>query len=138
MFNDRLLQYEYAIASIKNNLFLGYGLDKYSFIDKTLVPIFLQEKIVGAHNGYLALLTQYGILFGGLVIYLIFRQSYMLILFFRNSSENEKVYLFIIIYTLITTLYETLLTGINEFNTILFWLSLALLSYSKFNQENAN
>jgi len=138
MFNDRILQYEYAILSIKHKLFFGYGLDKYAYIDKSLVPIFLKGKIIGAHNGYLAILTQYGIIFGGLILYIIFRQSYKLISFFRNSLDYERVYVFIIIYTLIASLYETLITGVNEFQTILFWFALAFLSYSKFNQENAN
>ena len=93
---------------------------------------------MGAHNGYLALLTQYGIIFGGLMLYIILQQSYKLLSFFRNSLEYERVYFFIIIYTLIASLYETLITGINEFQTILFWFALAFLSYSKFNQENAN
>ena len=138
LFNDRLLQYEYAFTSIQNKPFFGYGLDKYAYINMSLVPIFLKGKIIGAHNGYLAILTQYGIIFGGLILYIIFWQSYKLILFFRNSLGYERVYLFIIIYTLITALYESLMTGINEFQTILFWFSLAFLSYSKFNQENAN
>ena len=138
MFNDRLLQYEYAILSIQDKLFFGYGLDKYAYINTSLVPVFLKGKIIGAHNGYLAILTQYGIIFGGLMLYVIFQQSYKLILFFRNSLGYERVYLFIIIYTLIAAGYETLITGINEFQTILFWFSLAFLSYSRFNQENAN
>jgi O-antigen ligase len=138
MFNDRILQYEYAILSIKHKLFIGYGLDKYAYINRSLVPVFLKGKIIGAHNGYLAILTQYGIIFGGLMLYIIFQQSYKLIAFFRNSLDYERVYVFIIIYTLIASLYETLLTGINEFQTILFWFALAFLSYSKFNQENAN
>ena len=132
------MQYKYAILSIKHKLFIGYGLDKYAYINKSLVPIFLKGKVMGAHNGYLALLTQYGIIFGSFMLYIISQQSYKLLSFFRNSLEYERVYLFIIIYTLITALYETLITGINEFQTILFWLALAVLSYSKFNQENAN
>jgi len=138
MFNDRVLQYEYAILSIKHKLFIGYGLDKYAYINRSLVPSFLKSEIIGAHNGYLAILTQYGIIFGGLMLYIILQQSYKVISFFRNSLEYERVYLFIIIYTLIASLYETLLTGINEFQTMLFWFALAFLSYSKFNQENAN
>jgi O-antigen ligase len=138
MFNDRILQYEYAILSIKHKLFIGYGLDKYAYINRSLVPVFLKGKIIGAHNGYLAILTQYGIIFGGLMLYIIFQQSYKLISFFRNSLDYERVYVFIIIYTLIASLYETLITGVNEFQTILFWFALAFLSYSKFNQENAN
>ena len=90
MFEDRVLQYEYAILSIKHKLFTGYGLDKYAYINKSLVPIFLKGKIIGAHNGYLAILTQYGIIFGGLILYIIFQQSYKLISFFRNSLEYDK------------------------------------------------
>ena len=138
MFNDRLLQYEYAILSIKHKLFIGYGLDKYAYINESLVPIFLKGKVIGAHNGYLAILAQYGIIFGGLILYIIFQQSYKMFSSFRNSPGDERVYLFIILYTLIASLYEALLTGINEFQTMLFWFALAFLSYSKFNHENAN
>tara|TARA_B100001758_G_C18416572_1_gene620396 strand:+ start:1242 stop:2387 length:1146 start_codon:yes stop_codon:yes gene_type:complete len=138
LFNDRILQYEYAFESIFNKLYTGYGLDKYSYIDKSLVPVFLKGKIIGAHNAYLAILTQYGIVFGGLILSIIFQKSYSVILFFRNLSGNEKVYLFIIIYTLIASVYETLITGINEFQTSLFWFALSLLSYSKYKIEHAN
>jgi len=137
MFGDRMLQYKYAIVSIKHKLFIGYGLDKYAYINKSLVPIFLKGKVMGAHNGYLALLTQYGIIFGSLMLYIISQQSYKLLSFFRNSLEYERVYVFIIIYTLIASLYETLITGINEFQTILFWFALAFLSYSRFRKANA-
>ena len=138
LLNDRILQFQYAIASIKNKLFIGYGLDKYAYIDKSLVPYFLKGQIIGAHNGYLAILTQYGIVFGGTVIFIIFQKSYNVISFFRNSDDNERVYLFIIIYTLIAASYESLMTGINEFNTILFWFSLAILSFSRYKIEDEN
>ena len=136
MFNDRTLQFEYAYKSIQHKLFTGFGLDKYSYIDKSLVPLHLKGKVIGAHNGYLAILTQYGIIFGGIIIFLIFKKSHEAYSFFRNTKDFERVYLFIIIYTLTASLYETLMTGINEFNTILFWFSLAILSYSKFLKEN--
>jgi O-antigen ligase len=138
MFNDRILQYEYAILSIKHKLFIGYGLDKYAYINTSLVPISLKSKIIGAHNGYLAILTQYGIIFGVTLLYIIFQKSYKMILFFRNTLETEKIYVFMLLYTLIASMYETLITGINEFQTILFWFSLAILSYTKFLQEDAN
>ena len=138
LLNDRILQFQYAIASIKNKLFIGYGLDKYAYIDKSLVPYFLKGQIIGAHNGYLAILTQYGIVFGGTVIFIIFQKSYNVLSFFRNSDDSERVYLFIVIYTLIAASYESLMTGINEFHTILFWFSLAILSFSRYKIEDAN
>jgi len=136
MFNDRILQFEYAYLSIKEKLITGYGLEKYAYIDKSLVPLYLKDKIIGAHNGYLAILAQYGIIFGSVILFLIFRKSLQAYSYFKNKKSFERVYLFIILYTLIASIYESLMTGINEFSTILFWFSLSILSYSMFLKEN--
>jgi len=135
LFNDRTLQYHYAYETLMKKPLFGYGLDKYAYIDISLVPTYLKGAIMGAHNGYLALLTQYGILFGGIVLFIIFRKSLQVYFIFNNKKGFERVYFFIVIYTLIASVFETYFTGINEFNTILFWFSLAILSYSKFKEE---
>lgn len=138
LFNDRLLQYQYAWLSIKEKLFFGYGLDKYAYLDKSLVPSYLKSKIIGAHNGYLAIITQYGLVFGGAVLLVIIKKSIQVVSFFKDTSENVRIYSFIVIYALFAAIYETLITGINEFHTILFWFSLAFLSYSKYKMEDAS
>ena len=135
-FNDRILQFEYAYISVQEKLFTGYGLDKYAYIDKSLVPIHLKDKIIGAHNGYLAILAQYGIIFGSVILFLIFRKSLQAYFYFKNKKSFESVYLFIILYVLIASIYESLITGINEFSTILFWFSTSILSYSMFLKKN--
>ena len=135
LFNDRLLQYEYAWETIKLKLFSGNGLDKYAYIDKSLVPIYLKGLIISSHNGYLAILTQYGLVFGGAVLLVIIKKSIQVVAFFKDTSENKRIYLFIVIYALFAAIYETLITGINEFHTILFWFSLAFLSYSKYKMQ---
>ena len=137
LFNDRILQYQYAYQTLVNKPLFGYGLDKYAFIDMSLVPTYLKHTIMGAHNGYLAILAQCGILFGGIVLFIILKKSFQVFLYFRNRKSFERTFLFIIIYTLLASFFETLMTGINEFNTILFWISLSILSYSKFEEENA-
>ena len=91
-----------------------------------------------SHNGYLSIFLQYGVVFGGLILGLIFVKSFQVISFFRVSNNTEKVFIFIIIYAFVSSIYETLITGINEFHTILFWFSLAFLSYSKFKKEYEN
>ena len=136
MFDDRILQFEFAYLSVQEKLFTGYGLDKYAYIDKSLVPIYLKDKIIGAHNGYLAILAQYGIIFGSVILFLIFRKSFQTYSYFKNKKSFERVYLFIILYVLIASIYESLMTGINDFSTILFWFSLSILSYSMFLKEN--
>ena len=139
LFNDRVLQYQYAYETFINKPLFGYGLDKYAYIDLSIVPNYVKSlTVMGAHNGYLAFLTQYGILFGGAVIFIIFKKSIQIYSYFLKSKEFERIYLFIIFYTLIASLFEAFMTGINDFNTILFWFSLAFLSFSKFKRDNEN
>ena len=133
--DDRLLQYKFALSSISEKLFVGYGLDKYSYINMNLVPSYLVGPLKGAHNGYLAILTQYGIIFGSIVLFIIIRKSIDVILFFRKYSGVKSVYLFIVIYALIAAIYESLITGINELHTSLFWFALSFLSLCKFKKE---
>ena len=83
-------------------------------------------------NGYLAILVQYGIVFSSIIFFIIFSKAYSVLGFFRKTRVGyTAIYAFIIAYTLLASMYESLMTGINEFHTILFWFSLAILSYSK-------
>jgi hypothetical protein len=136
MFNDRIEQALFAIENINNSIFSGYGLNEYSGLPKDIIlPNRFKGQIMASHNGYLAIFLQYGVLFGGLILGLIFVKAFQLIAFFKDSNNTEKVFVFIIIYTFISSIYEVLMTGINEFHTILFWFSLAFLSYSKFKKQ---
>jgi len=137
LFNDRLFQYQYAYETLMQKPFFGYGLDKYSYLDKSLVPFYLKDVVVGAHNGYLAILVQYGFVFGFLVLVIIFRQSFLFFNKYTLKNLENRFYIYIIAFTLVSSLYESLITGINDFQTILFWLALAFLSYSKFRKANA-
>lgn len=132
LFGDRLMQFKYAFETLKMRPFFGFGLDKYAYISNEIVPYHLKDIIVGAHNGYFAILIQYGSIFGALILWLIFRKFNQIVVIYTFLSRSDKAYFFIIIYAFFASIYETLMTGINEFHTILFWLSLALLSYSQF------
>jgi len=139
MFNDRVGQALFAIENINNSLLEGYGLNEYSGLPKDIIlPNRFKGTIMASHNGYLAIFLQYGVLFGGLILGLIFVKAFQLIAFYKDSNNTEKVFVFIIIYTFISSIYEALITGINEFHTILFWFSLAFLSYSKFKKVYEN
>lgn len=134
-FNDRILQYTYAFETFIQQPFFGYGLDKYAYIDKDIIPNSLEGLIISAHNGYLAILVQYGIFFSFIILGIIFYKTSKFIKQFKNDF-GYSFYLYILVYALFATFYETLITGINEFHTILFWLSLAMLSFSEFKIKN--
>jgi len=139
LFNDRIEQFSFAIHNIQQNLLSGYGLSEYSGLPSSInIPKNLKGLFMGAHNGYLSILIQYGIIFGGLVILIIFNKSLEIIRFYYGKNDYNLVYLFLIVYTLIAANFESLITGINEFHTILFWFALSYLSYSKSLEENAN
>ena len=138
LLNDRILQYKYAYETILQKPLFGFGLDKYAYIDSSVIPYHLRGYIISAHNGYLAIITQYGIIFGSVVLFIIFKKSYQVIHLFRMFTGGQRIYLFILVYALFGSLYETLLTGINEFHTILFWFSLAFLSFTIFQKDYEN
>ncbi len=138
LFSDRLLQYQYAYETLLQKPFFGFGLDKYSYINSELVPYYLRDTIVGAHNGYLAILVQYGFIFGLVIIGIILYQTIQFYLIIDKEDSAQLTYLYIIVYALFASLYESMMTGINEFHTILFWFSFGFLSYSTYTKEDAN
>jgi len=136
LFNDRTEQLQNAIENIMKKPWVGYGLSKYSGDpnpEKRLDEFGTQ--IMTAHNGYLSLFIQLGFIFGFLTLLIIFKKSYAGLMFLRNETGYIRIYSFIVLYTLIASNFESLITGINEFQTILFWFSLSILSYSKFIKE---
>jgi len=136
IFNDRTLQFEIALENINNKLYVGHGLDSYSGKVNIELGDEYDGLIMSAHNGYLSLFIQYGIIFGSLILFIFLKKSISVVYFFKEGDEYLNFYLFIVIYTLIASNFESLITGINEFHTILFWFSLSYLSYSKFIKEN--
>ena len=132
VFNGRTSQYELALESINDKLIEGHGLSNYSGIPEIELGEEYDGLIASAHNGYLSLFIQYGLIFGSLILLIILKKSLSVLYFFKEGEDHLNFYLFIVVYTLIAANFESLITGINEFHTILFWFSLTYLSYSKF------
>ena len=138
LLNDRLLQYQYAYETVLQKPFFGFGLDKYAYINPEIVPYYLSSHIISAHNSYLAILVQYGFVFGLFILGIIFYQTIRFFLKVDKNDPGQLFYLYIIIYAIVASFYETLITGINEFHTILFWFSFGFLSYSIYKKEYGN
>ena len=134
--NDRTDQFNFAVNNLEKEFWFGYGLSEYSGLPSNIdVPEEYQGLLIASHNGYLSIFLQYGIIFGFFIILIIMRKSLMLSSYFIRKEQKDNIFLFIVIITLIASMFETLLTGINEFHTILFWFSLSYLSYSKYLQD---
>ncbi len=134
--NDRTDQFNFAVNNLEKELWFGYGLSEYSGLPSVIdIPEKYQGLLIASHNGYLSIFLQYGIIFGFFIILIIMRKSLILSSYFIRKEQKDNIFLFIVIITLIASMFETLLTGINEFHTILFWFSLSYLSYSKYLQD---
>ena len=75
----------YGIQNILSKpLFFGFGLDKYSG-ETEFIPYF--EKGLGrsltAHNGYISLFIQYGMILGSIILLLIFKYCISLFIFLK-------------------------------------------------------
>ena len=99
---------------------------------------FINSKSLSFLNGNLQILLILDVVLLSTFLFIIFRKSIQVTKWYRNSLDFERTYLFIIIYALIASIYETLITGINEFHTILFWISLSFLSFLKYRAEHEN
>ena len=133
LFSNRIDEINYAIITLKNNFYTGYGLSKYSYIDQSLIDVDTRSyDLITAHNGYLAILVQYGVIFGFLFFSNVFVSLFKILKYywFDVSKENHvKVYLFFIFYALMSSFFESIMGGINNILTSLFWFSFAYLSY---------
>jgi O-antigen ligase len=134
-FEDRAEQWEFALYNLQEKPFTGHGLSEYSGLpESSLISDNQKGKIMSAHNGYLSILLQYGLLFGLLVIFVFLKKSVEVLKFFKDNSDYNVIYSFIVLITIFLSLFETFITGINQFHTILFWFALSFLSFSKFSR----
>ena len=129
IFSNRSLAFEYAYETFKSKWFTGYGLSGYAHIDPELISAIHEGIDIGAHNGYLALLVQYGLFFAIGFFIILFISLFNVISFVKLNFHNQhiKFYSFVVIFTLLNGFVETMFTGINDFQTCMFWLSFGYL-----------
>ena len=72
IFENRKLEFLYAYETFKNQFLFGNGLYNYAYINPSLIKSVHQNIDIGAHNGYLAILVQYGIFFSLPIFVLLF------------------------------------------------------------------
>ena len=128
-FDTREEVYGAGIKTIQDNIWLGHGLDKYGWTN----PVYWDypELALGPHSAYLAVAIMYGIFFGIVFIFLILK---FLIKTFKKSFRSGDYFIrfcyLIILILLINGFFETLIVGLNEFITLLFWFAVGCVGYN--------
>lgn len=122
--------FELGLKTINDAFWEGHGIDKYGWTDPQYWSA--GETAFGPHNTYLSVVIMYGIVFGS---------AFMLILFsflvkairanFKNSDIFIRFCALVVVLTLINGFFETLVVGVNEFITVLFWFAVGVLGFYK-------
>ena len=142
LFINRKYEYLYAIDTFLQKPLFGHGLKNYAYIDFSLIQFDDVQIDFGAHNGYLSILVQYGliftILFMSILVYFLRSVFKPKIDFFGENILRTKFFYFILIYTLVNGMFENTLIGINFFQSNLFWVTLSYLLFYVHKKNETN
>ncbi|MDP2067940.1 MAG: O-antigen ligase family protein [Lutibacter sp.] len=128
-FETREEVYDIGLKTAQDNIWLGHGLDKYGWTN----PMYWDypELALGPHNTYLSIVIMYGVVFG--FVFLISILKFVFKTFkmsFRSDDYFIRFCYFIVLIVLVNGIFETLIVGLNEFITLLFWFAVGCIGYN--------
>lgn len=139
---NRKYEYLYAIDTFLQKPLFGHGLKNYAYIDFSLIQFDDVQIDFGAHNGYLSILVQYGLIFS--ILFFSVLINYLIkvykknIEFFGENILQTKFLFFLITYTLVNGMFENTLIGINFFQSNLLWITLSYFLFVIYKKDESN
>ena len=129
LFDSRTLVFEIGMQTFQDNIWFGHGLDKYAWTDPKYWAY--PELMMSPHSAYLGILIMYGIVIGiPLILVLLwfpiktFKSAY-------KSSDRYVVFCYIFVVIILIKGYsESLIIGLNEFASLLFWFAIGVVAYN--------
>ncbi len=138
LFADRTSEFDLGVQTVLESPLIGNGLDKYAYISPSVVAAngLAGDKwfIPNPHNSFVALFVMYGIPIGLFIfIFLVYYVSRIV-----QKRMDNKIWLFILLFSFSGGMFESYLFSINASEGILFWMALPIsLIYSqKKNMKN--
>ena len=133
-FSTRDKVFEIGLQTLNDSYFVGHGIDKYAWTNPKYWPS--TEDALGPHNTYLSIGIMYGAINGTLFILMLLAVLVKaLISYFKIRDEFVRFCALIILLTFVNGFFESLIVGINEFITVLFWFAVGVLGYYKLNYK---
>ena len=127
VFSNRDVVFKKGLLTFYDAFWFGNGLDKYGWSN----PKYFRrnEPILGPHNAYIALAIMYGIVFSSffLLALLRFVIKSMKILS-KHSDKFGRFAFYYLLIVLFDGFVESLIIGINEFETLLFWFFIGVVA----------
>lgn len=122
--------FEIGMMTFKDAFWLGHGLDKYGWTEPRFWPF--PELAMGPHNTFLSIGIMYGVIFGSLFLLSI------LIFMIKNAKaagRSPDRYIrfcyYVAVLCVVNGSFETLIVGVNEFVTLLFWFAIGCIASHK-------
>lgn len=112
---------EASILMIKENPIIGNGL----YAQQSEEAKKISE--MGSHNAYIDFVKMLGLPLGLVLIYYLIKTVVRLFLRYRNTSDEMKLHLFVLVAVLFAANFEAYLWGVNHYVTILFFISICFL-----------
>ncbi len=137
-FQDRDNVYKAGLLTFYDAFYWGSGLDKYGWSN----PKYFQNPglALGPHNGYIATGIMYGVVFGSLFLASLLRfiiKARRTVL--KRGDQFVKFTYYLLLLVIVNAFFETLIVGINEFITLLFWFFIgmvAIFPYKNLQEKN--
>lgn len=129
-FETRQDVFEMGLKTFHDAFFVGHGIDKYEWTDPKYWSV--GEAALGPHNTYLSIAIMYGIVFG--IIFTLILLSFLVKAIKTNLKTTDvfvKFCALIVVLAFINGFFESLIVGVNEFFTILFWFAVGVLGFYK-------
>lgn len=117
-------EFFYGLATFQQHPWIGWGLEKYAFIDESVVPLFLLQNqfVLNPHNSYLAMFIQYGAVLATLIFIMLLYFSGKVLL---NTNVDKNIR-FMLLFILVNAIVESYLFSISGLPGFLFWFYLGL------------
>jgi hypothetical protein len=125
-FETRDEVYRAGLLTFNDALLLGNGLDKYGWSNPKYFPS--PELALGPHNAYLATGIMYGLIFGSFFLISIGKFVAKARAVLKFNEQYIKFSYYFLLLVLINGLFETLIVGVNEFITVLFWFFIGVVA----------
>ena len=129
-FDTREEVYRIGMLTFMDELSFGNGLDKYGWSNPKYYDS--PELALGPHTTYIAMGIMYGIFFGSafllLILWFLFK-SRKKILFLNDKFVLFSYYFLLIV--MINGFFETLVVGVGEFITVLFWFFIGVVAFAQ-------
>lgn len=138
--DNRNLEFKYAFITFLDRAWEGHGLGKYAYLNQDLIPVDVKAgKLITNHSGYLSVMVMYGGIFASIFFFSVFRNVYRIAqdyISYIKPPSYKKLYFMFILYSLVSAVFEAVMTGINNFHTNILWFSMGMYLFVMYYPDN--